>query len=172
MSEQMSVHAESAAKPARTAVTAALCRLRRGSLAALCRLRRGSLAALVLVVVEYAIGAYVNLYVTVPAADHGRGLSTAISNGPAPLSVHAVVGLLLGVAAVGVLVQSIMARRWMVAGVSAVGLLALALASVAGTGFVRTGDTSASMAMSVLTGIALLCYAVNLYVLGPASRRE
>jgi hypothetical protein len=156
----MSVQTESTAKATRTAATAALSRL-----------RRGSLAALVLVVLEYAIGTYVNLYVTVPAADHGRGLSTAVSNGPAPLSVHAVVGLLLGLAALGVLVQSITARRWTVVGMSAVGLLALALASVAGTGFVRTGDTSASMAMSLLTGIALLCYAVNLYVLSPASRR-
>jgi hypothetical protein len=155
----MSLQTESAAKPARMAATTALSRL-----------RRGSLAALVLVVIEYAIGTYVNLYVTVPAADHGRGLSTAISDGPAPLSVHAVVGLLLGLAALGVLVQSIMARRWTVVGVSAVGLLALALASVAGTGFVRTGDTAASMAMSLLTGIALLCYAVNLYVLSPSRR--
>jgi hypothetical protein len=154
----MSVHTESAAKPARMAVTAAVSRL-----------RRGSLAALVLVVLEYAIGAYVSLYVAVPAADHGRGLSTAISNGPVPLSVHAVVGPLLGLAALGVLVQSVVARRWPVAGLSAVGLLAVALACVAGAGFVRTGETSASMAMSVLTGIALLCYALNLYVLGPAS---
>jgi hypothetical protein len=56
--------------------------------------------------------------------------------------------------------------------VSAVGLLALAFASVAGAGFVSTGDNSASMAMSALTGVALLCYAVNLYVLSPAARRE
>jgi hypothetical protein len=157
----MSVPAQSVAQPMRTAGTAALSRL-----------RRGSLAALVLVVVEYAIGMYVNLYVTVPAADRGRGLSTAISSGPALLSVHAVVGLLLGLAALGVLAQSMMARRWMVVGVSAAGLVALALAAVAGTGFVRTGDTSASMAMSVLTAIALLCYAVNLYVLGMVGRRS
>jgi hypothetical protein len=156
----MSMHTESAAKPARTTVTAALSRL-----------RRGSLAALVLVVLEYAIGAYVNLYVTVPAADRGRGLSAAVSNGPALLSLHAVVGLLLGLAGLGVLVQSIMARRWMVVGVSAVGVLALALASVAGAGFVSTGDTSASMAMSMLTGIALLCYAANLYVLCSSGQR-
>jgi len=114
------------------------------------------------------IGMYVNLYVTVPAADRGRGLSTAISAGPALLSVHAVVGLLLGLAALGVVVQSIMARHRIVVAVSAVALLALAFASVAGDGFVRTGDTSASMAMSVLTGIALLCYSVNLYALVPA----
>jgi hypothetical protein len=157
MNEQMSVRAQSVAQPLRAT-------------AARSRLRRGSLAALVLVVAEYAIGMYVNLYVTVPAADHGRGLGAAISNGPVLLSVHALVGLLLGLAALGVLMQSIIARRWMVVGVSAVGLLSLALASVAGTGFVRTGDTSASMAMSALTAIGLLCYAVNLYVLGPADR--
>ena len=156
----MSVHTDSAVKPGRTAVAAALSRL-----------RRGSLAALVLVVAEYVIGMYVNLYMTVPAADRGRSLSAALSNGPALLSVHEVIGLLLGLAGLGVLVQSIMARHWIVVAVSAVGLLALAFASVAGTGFVRTGDTSASMAMAVLTGIALLCYAVNIYVLSPACRR-
>jgi hypothetical protein len=156
----MSVHPVSAAKPVHTAFETARARL-----------RRGSLSALVLVVVEYVIGMYVNLYVTVPAADRGRSLNTAISTGPALLSVHAAVGLLLGLAGLGVLVQSIMARHWMVVAMSAVGLLALAFASVAGAGFVRTGDTSASMAMSVLTGIALLCYAVNLYVLDAAGRR-
>ena len=156
----MSVHTEPAAGPAPTAVTAGPSRL-----------RRGSMAVLVLIVVEYAIGMYVNLYVTVPKADHGSSLGTEISNGPAVLSLHAVVGLLLGLGALGVLVQSIMARHWVVVGVSAVGLLSLAFASVAGTGFTSTGDNSASMAMSVLTGVALLCYAANLYVLRPAGRR-
>src|SRR5215472_8149549 len=104
----MSVQTGSAAKSARPTVPASMSRL-----------RRGCLAAIVLVVAEYAIGTYVNLYVTVPAADRGRGLSTAISNGPALLSVHAVVGLLLGLAALGVLVQSILVRRWIVVAVSA-----------------------------------------------------
>jgi hypothetical protein len=70
----------------------------------------------------------------------------------------------------GVLVQSILARHWVVVGVSAVGLLAMAFAPVAGTGFTSTGDNSASMVMSVLTGVALLCYAANLYVLRLADR--
>ena len=157
----MRVRAESAAKPVRTELAVAVSRL-----------RRGSMAALVLVVAEYAMGMYVNLYVVVPKADRGGSLGTAVSNGPAVLSVHAVVGLLLGLAALSVLVQSIMVRHWIVVAVSAVGLLALAFASVAGAGFVSTGDSSASMAMSVLTGVALLCYAVNLYVLCPAGRRE
>jgi hypothetical protein len=136
--------------------------------AGLSRLRRGSLAVLALTVVEYLIGMDVNLYVTVPRADHGSSLGTEISNGPAALSLHAVAGLLLGLGALGVLVQSVLARHWVVAGVSAAGLLSLAFASVAGAGFTSTGDNSASMAMSVLTGVALLCYAANLYVLRPA----
>lgn len=47
-------------------------------------------------------------------------------------------------------------------------LLSLAFASVAGADLTSTGDNSASMAMSVLTGVALLCYAATLYVLRPA----
>ena len=152
----MTMHTESVAKPAGGAAAARVSRL-----------RRGSLAVLVLTVVVYAIGMYVNLYVTVPKSDHGSSLGAEISNGPPALSVHVVVGLLLGLGALGVLVQSVLARHWVIVAVSAAGLLALAFASVAGAGFTRTGEDSASMAMSVLTGVALLCYAANLYLLRP-----
>ena len=74
--------------------------------------RRGSLAVLVLLVVEYGIGMYVNLYVTIPRADHGHGLGSAIANGPTMLSIHAVIGLLLGLEAVGVLAQAVIAATW------------------------------------------------------------
>jgi hypothetical protein len=153
----MSVETESSAPRARTATTAGLARL-----------RRGSLAVLVLLVVEYAIGMYVNLYVTVPGADHGGSLGSAIPNGPASLSVHAVIGLLLGL---GVAAQSILVRHWGLIAASVIGLLAMIFASVAGTGFTSTGADSASMAMSVLTGIAMLCYAANLYLLRLGIRR-
>ena len=156
----MSVETESSAPRARTATTAGLARL-----------RRGSLAVLVLLVVEYAIGMYVNLYVTVPGADHGGSLGSAISNGPASLSVHAVIGLLLGLGALGAAAQSILVRHWGLIAASVIGLLAMIFASVAGTGFTSTGADSASMAMSVLIGIAMLCYAANLYLLRPGIRR-
>ena len=156
----MSVETESSAPRARTATTAGLARL-----------RRGSLAVLVLLVVEYAIGMYVNLYVTVPGADHGGSLGSAISNGPASLSVHAVIGLLLALGALGVAAQSILVRHWGLIAASIIGLLAMIFASVAGTGFTSTGADSASMAMSVLSGIAMLCYAANLYLLRPGIRR-
>jgi hypothetical protein len=156
----VNVHTESASRP-----------LRAGAPAALSRLRRGSLAVLVLIAAEFGIGMYVNLYVTVPRADHGGSLGTAISNGPAALSLHAVVGLLLGLGALGVLVQSVMARHWAAVAFSAAGLLALGFASVAGTGFTATGDASASMAMSGLTAVAVVCYAANIYALRPPGPR-
>jgi hypothetical protein len=148
----MSLRAESSTRPASTTATASLARV-----------RRGSLAALVLLVVQFGIGMYVNLYVTVPRADHGSGLGSAIGNGPAMLSTHAVLGLLLALVAIGVLVQSVMARHVGAIVASALGLLALASASAAGASFTSSGDAGASMGMAVMTGVALLCYAVNLY---------
>ena len=46
-------------------------------------IRRASLAVLAILVLEYGIGVYVSLYATVPCADHGAGLATAIARGPA-----------------------------------------------------------------------------------------
>jgi CHASE2 domain-containing sensor protein len=87
------------------------------------------------------------------------------------LSIHAVVGLLLGLGALGVLVQAVRSRRPAVVAWSAVGLFALAAAAAAGAGFTSTGDRAGSMAMSVLTGVALLCYAANIYLVRPPGPR-
>jgi hypothetical protein len=83
------------------------------------------------------------------------------------LSIHAVIGLLLGLAALGVLARAVMLRNWGVLPSSAAGLFALVFASVAGASFTSTGDAAGSMAMSVMTGIAVVCYAANLYLLRP-----
>ena len=139
--------------------------------ASVARLRRASLAALVLLLAEYGIGMYVNLYVTVPAADHGHSVGSAVSNGPVILSAHAVIGLLLGLSALAVLVLSIIARRPGVIVISVAGLIALAVASMAGSSFTSSGDSADSMAMSVMTGVGLLCYAANLYLLPSPGRR-
>ena len=157
----MNLDAKSPARPVRAAAPAGLARV-----------RRGSLAVLVLLVAEYGIGMYVNLYVTIPRADHDHGLGSAIANGPVTLGIHAVVGLLLGLGAVGVLVQAVIARHLGAIVSSAIGLFALAFASVAGASFTSSGNTAESMAMSVLTGAGLLCYAANLYLLrAPSNHR-
>src|ERR1700691_238679 len=139
--------------------------------ASLARVRRASLVVFVLLLAEYGIGMYVNLYVTVPAADHGHSVGSAISNGPVILSAHAVIGLLLGLSALAVLVLSIIARRPGVIVVSAAGLIALAVASMAGSSFTSSGQAAESMAMSVTAGVGLLCYAATLSLLPSPGRR-
>jgi hypothetical protein len=81
-----------------------------------------------------------------------------------------VLGLLLGLVAIGVLVQAVVARHPGAVVSSALGLLALVCAAAAGASFTSSGDAADSMAMAVLTGVALLCYAVNLYGLRPVNR--
>jgi hypothetical protein len=130
--------------------------------------RRASLAAFVLLLVQYGIGMGVNLYVTVPNADHGIG--DAISNGPAALSVHAVLGLLLVLAAVGLVVQAAIDGDKVVTAASILGLVAMIAAAAAGASFVDKRGASASMAMAVFTGVGLLAYGFNLYRLN--SRTE
>jgi hypothetical protein len=118
-----------------------------------------------MLVVQYGLGIGVNLYVTLPKGDHGQGVGTAISNGPAVLSIHAVVGLLLGLAAIGVLVRAAIARDRLVSVISLVGLLAVAGAALGGSRFVSHGTAGASMTMAILTAVALLAYAANLFIL-------
>lgn len=133
-------------------------------------LRRASLAALVLLVIQYGIGIGINLYVTVPAADHGHGIGTAISNGPGVLAAHIVIGLLLILAAAALVVQAVRARHPGVIVTSVIGLLALVGAAAQGASFVDNAHPAASMTMAVLTGVALLCYGISLYLAGSPGR--
>ncbi|MGH3168915.1 MAG: hypothetical protein ACRDN0_23915 [Trebonia sp.] len=135
-------------------------------------LRRASFAALVILLVQYGLGMYTNLYVNIPGSDHGQGLGKTISNGPAALSLHAVLGLLLALAAIGVLVQAIMARHWAVLTAAIIALAAIIGAVFAGEGFVgQSQAASASMSMAVLAGVAILCYATAVYLL-PSPRQH
>ncbi|MGH3202775.1 MAG: hypothetical protein ACRDOA_06275 [Streptosporangiaceae bacterium] len=139
---------------------------RRASAGRTAGLRRASLAALVLLLIQYGIGIGVNLYVTVPAADQGHTIGSAIANGPGALTVHIVLGLLLILAAAYLIVQAIMARHRGVVVTSVIGLLALIGAAEQGAAFVDKGHASASMTMAILTAVALLCYGTSLYLLG------
>jgi vacuolar-type H+-ATPase subunit I/STV1 len=135
-------------------------------------LRRASFASLVLLLIQYGLGMYTNIYVTVPSADKGGGMGKAISNGPAALSIHAVLAILLILAAIGLLVQAIMARYWTVLVAAAVGLIAIIGAAFSGADFTNNGgQDSASMTMAVLAGVAILCYGTVLYLLSSPRER-
>jgi len=130
-------------------------------------LRRASLGALVMLIVQFGLGIGVNLYVTLPAKGSG---GDAFSNGPL-LALHAVVGLLLVVAAIGLLVRAIIARHGPVIAAAAVGLLAIVTAATQGFSFVSDGTNAASLGMALATGVAMLCYAVALYLVRPTAQR-
>jgi hypothetical protein len=130
-------------------------------------LRRASLGALVMLIVQFGLGIGVNLFVTLPAKGSA---GDAFSNGPV-LALHAVVGLLLIVTAIALLVRAIIARHRPVIAAAAVGLLAIATAAAQGFSFVHEGTNAASLAMALATGVAMLCYAVALYLVRlPAAR--
>lgn len=139
------------------------------------RLRRASLGSLIALLIQYGLGMGVNLYVNVPKSDQGQGIGAAfgkaLSHGPAALAVHTGVGLLLIVNVVVVLVLAIRTRLRAVMVSAIVGLVSLLGAAFSGVGFVDNGATGASMAMALLAGVALACYATNLYVLGARRTR-
>lgn len=138
------------------------------------RMRRASLGSLLALLIEYGLGIGVNLFVNVPDADKNKGVGAAFgkafSNGPAALAAHAGIGLLLIVNVIVVLVLALRTRIVPVVVSAIVGFLCVIGAAFSGASFVDKGDNSASMAMAMLTGVALACYAINLYVLG--GRRE
>jgi hypothetical protein len=131
-------------------------------------LRRASLGALVMLVVQFGLGIGVNLYTTLPAKGTA---SDAFSNG-AVLVLHVVVGLLLIVAAIGLLVRAIIARHGPVIAAAAVGLLAIVTAATQGVSFVSNGSNAASLAMALATGVAMLSYAIALYLVRTPAQRS
>src|SRR5580700_4481302 len=138
--------------------------------------RRMSLGITVALLVQYALGMVVNLYVTVPARDQGGGVFTAIgrafANGPVSLAIHAGLGLLLIVGAIQLVVRSAVVRHRPLIWLSSVSLLAILGAALNGAAFVNAGNDGSSLGMAMLTGVALLCMTIGLYVLGGAPRPE
>ena len=135
-------------------------------------LRRVSLAALVMLVVQYGLGIILNLYIAVPASDAHAGLMQEIASGPVMLTVHALLGLGLIGAALMLLVKAVRLEDRVIAMLAAAGLTAIGGAFASGEIFVRNGQSGASLAMALLTGVALLCYIGALTQVSAALRRR
>jgi len=134
-------------------------------------LRRVSLAALIMLVVQYGLGIFLNLYVAVPASDAHAGIFTEIATAPLALTVHALLGLALIGTAILLVVRAVSVGDRPIAVLASAGLTAIGGAFGAGEIFVRNGMPGASLAMAVLTGVALLCY-VGTLALATAAQRE
>jgi len=110
------------------------------------------MGAAVLLILQFAIGMVVNLYVTIPA--HKPFLPAVF--GSALLAAHALIALLLLGTATGALVRSVRARRLIP--LTAAGLVAILVAGFAGSSFVGSGADSASLTMALATAAAMFGY--------------
>jgi hypothetical protein len=124
-------------------------------------LRQASLAILIVLIVQFALGIGVNLYVTLPAAGH-PGHASWFGNGTV-LALHAALGMVLIIGAVAVLIRAVMARNVTLIITSAVGLVAILLAAFFGSGFTSKLTNGYSLGMALATAVALASYAIGLY---------
>jgi hypothetical protein len=125
----------------------------------LARVVKASVVMVVLLLVQYVLGISYNLYGTAPSATRKvEPFSSPV------LAVHVVVGTLLIVVAIYVVVVSIRARTALAVVTSVVALASLVAAWISGTAFIQKGANGFSMAMGVLTAVALLCFVVNTWV--------
>jgi hypothetical protein len=131
-------------------------------------LRTNSFAAATMLVVEFGLGMWTNLYANLPAADHGKGMfaafGRAVADGPVGLSLHAIVGTLLVVTGISAVVRAVLIRGPLSISLTGVALLALLAAWTSGAKFVGDMDKGPSLTMALATGVALLCYAIILFV--------
>jgi hypothetical protein len=135
--------------------------------------RRACLAVLTMLIAQYALGIFLNLYVTVPASDKHASLFGEITAGPFMLTVHALLGLSLIGAAIMALTRAVRAEDPMLIALATAALASIGGAFAAGEIFVKDGgQTSASLTMALLAGIAMLCYLGALaLVSAPRGRR-
>jgi hypothetical protein len=125
------------------------------------RLQGSSLGALVMLILQFALGIGVNLYIS-PAKG---GFGEAFSNGPL-LAIHAILGLLLILAAISQLVLAIRVRHTAMIVLSAIALIAIAVAASSGASFLSDQAEGSSLGMALATAVAMLCYAVCLRIEG------
>jgi hypothetical protein len=124
-------------------------------------LRQASLAILIVLIVQFALGIGVNLYVTLPAAGH-PGHASWFGNGTL-LALHAALGMFLILAAIFVLVRAIVARKVTLIVTSAAGLVAILLAAFFGSGFTDKLTDGYSLGMAMAFAAALACYTIGLF---------
>jgi hypothetical protein len=143
------------------------------------RVRRATFLILVLLLIQLGLGIAANLYVTVPKHHPGAGASDyltgslhslgwALRHAPAVLTAHAALGLLIVIAAIGLIVQAArQSRRYLVAAAT-LGAGCVIGAGFNGASFLDYHKNVSSLIMSLLLALAMLCYIAIIYTI-PAS---
>ena len=132
------------------------------------RLRSTALGLLMFLLVQFALGMVVNLYVRVPAGRAGYGPAVAA------LVLHGLVGLALIAGLVSLAVRTVAARVRHVAVPAVIAAVVLLGAAAGGLRFLGSGVDGASLAMALCAAIAICCYSLIIYrlpAMGPQPGR-
>ena len=132
----------------------------------LARLRRSSFSVVVMLIIQFILGMIYNLYGTAPTSTKSIGLFSSPD-----LALHVILGILLFLAAIGQLVQAIRVRHNLSIWLSALGLVSILGAGLAGLGFTGSGAAGASLGMSLAFAVALACYAILVFALPSSASR-
>lgn len=120
-----------------------------------------SFGVLTMLVLQFVLGTAYNLYGTAPTASKSIGMFSSPL-----LAIHVVLGILIILTAAVLVFRAVQAKVPPVTATSVVGLLAVLGAFGAGSAFTNSGANGASFGMALAAGVAMLCYAANLVILG------
>ena len=133
-------------------------------------LRANALAGLIMLLIEYSLGIAVNLYSKLPRSDHGKtlfsGFGAAVGNGPLLVAVHALLGTLLLITGIAAVTRAARLGVRPLIALSGVALLATLVAWLSGSEFVGHMKNGASLTMALAAAVAILSYALVIFVLG------
>jgi len=125
------------------------------------RIRMASFGALTMLILQFVLGAAYSIYGTAPTSAKSVGMFSSPL-----LAIHVILGILLVIAAIMLVVRAAQAKATVLIATTVAGLLTILGAFGAGSAFTRDGSNGASLAMTVLCAVAMLCYAMNVVILG------
>jgi hypothetical protein len=100
------------------------------------RMHGTSFGILIMLLAQYGLGMWVNLYGRLPRSDHGRGLlaafGDAVAKGPVSLAIHAILRVILIIIAISLAVRAGLARHMFLTVTTAAGLVSIVTAVVNG----------------------------------------
>ncbi|HZR52218.1 MAG TPA: hypothetical protein VFB06_22225 [Streptosporangiaceae bacterium] len=121
------------------------------------RVRRAAIGAVFMLIIQFVLGIIYNLYGTAPESGKSIGW---FSNGW--LALHVILGILLILAGIGLVVQSVRTSSGLAKGLSVVGLVGIIAAFGSGADFASSGKAGSSLGMALAFAVALICYVVLL----------
>ena len=122
-------------------------------------------AMIILLVGQYVLGMYSNLFVTIPdGVDGWKWMSNSLV-----IMGHVTLGTLLLVVSVAVVALGVRARSrtWVI--VSVLGLLGIGASLVGGSTFMNGQSDAMSFLMACGLGVAMVAYAAGVYAWAPGS---